>query len=264
MFDAKKVRSLTGLRPDQMARIEAVLASTDRIPGRGRPPGRLLRVMILVVMMKLRSDLPFRTLSVMTGIPSSTLHRWFTRLVRTLAVSFGKERRHEAPAGLFVVDTTMVRVRSTVSADWSGYRNQRCRKIQMLVGIDGAGLRRLVSVSGDHPGSVHDKVIWDREFDAIRPYLDRPVLADKAYAGVKAEGDMLLRPVKRNETLWRENPPNAKAYNRLLGRWRVLVEHAFARIKSFRILRGMFSLRVDKLADVFKAVALIVNIMLDH
>jgi hypothetical protein len=29
-------------------------------------------------------------------------------------------------------------------------------------------------------------------------------------------------------------------------------------------LRGMFSLRVDKLADVFKAVELIVNIMLDH
>jgi hypothetical protein len=42
----------------------------------------------------------------------------------------------------------------------------------------------------------------------------------------------------------------------------VLVEHAFARIKSFRILQGTFSLRAEKLAAVFKAVALIVNIML--
>ncbi len=262
MFDAKKVRSLTGLQPDQITKVEAVLARTDRVPGRGRPPGRLLRVMVLVVLMKLRSDLPFRTLSVMTGIPSSTLHRWFTRLVRTLAVSFGKERRREAPADLFVVDTTMVRVRSTASADWSGYRNQRCRKIQMLVGIDGVGLRRLVSVSGDHPGSIHDKMIWNREFDAVQPHLDRPVLADKAYAGAKAEGDRLFRPLKRNEKRWRENPQQAKSYNRLHGRWRVLVEHAFARMKTFRILRGMFSLRAEKLADVFKAVALIVNIKL--
>jgi hypothetical protein len=134
----------------------------------------------------------------------------------------------------------------------------------MLVGIDGAGLRRLVSVSGDHPGSVHDKVIWDREYDAVQPLLDRPVLADKAYAGARVEGDRLFRPVKRNETLWRENTHHAKDYNSILGRWRVLVEHAFARIKTFRILRGMFSLRVDKLADTFRAIAMIVNIMLDH
>jgi hypothetical protein len=264
MDDAGKVRCLTGLRPDQVARIEAVLDRTMRRSGRGRPPAQLVRVMVLVVLMKLRSDLPFRTLSVMTGIPSSTLHRWFTRLVRTLAVSFGKERRREAPAGLLVVDTTMVRVRSTASADWSGYRNRRCRKIQMLVGIDGAGLRRLVSVSGDHPGSVHDKVIWDREFDAIRPYLDRPVLADKAYAGARAEGDRLFRPVKRNEKRWRDDPLHAKDYNSILGRWRVLVEHAFARMKTFRILQGMFSLRVDKLAATFRAIAMIVNIMLER
>jgi hypothetical protein len=130
--------------------------------------------MVLVVMMKLRGDLSFRTLSVMTGIPSSTLHRWFTRLIRTMAKVFELEDRREDAGQLLVVDTTSVRVRSTASADWSGYRNQRCRKIQMLVGIDGAGLRRLVSVSGDHPGSVHDKVIWDREYDAVQSHLDRP------------------------------------------------------------------------------------------
>jgi hypothetical protein len=88
------------------------------------------------------------------------------------------------------------------------------------------------------------------------------VLADKAYVGARAEGDRLFRPVKRNETLWRDDPQQAKSYNRLHGRWRVLVEHAFARMKTFRILQGMFSLRAEKLAAVFKAVALIVDIML--
>jgi hypothetical protein len=120
----------------------------------------------------------------------------------------------------------------------------------------------VVSVSGDYPGSVHDKVIWDREYDAVQPHLDRPVLADKAYAGARVEGDMLFRPVKRNEKRWHDDPLHAKAYNSILGRWRVLVEHAFARMKTFRILQGMFSLRVDKLADTFRAIAIIVNIML--
>jgi hypothetical protein len=90
-------------------------------------------------------------------------------------------------------------------------------------------VRTMAGDQSDHPGSVHDKVIWDREYDAVQPLLDRPVLADKAYVRARVEGDLLFRPIKRNERRWYENPQQAKSYNRLHGRWRVLVEPAFAR-----------------------------------
>ena len=129
------------------------------------------------------------------------------------------------------------------------------RKVQVIVSNTG----QVVDVSRAYPGAVHDKTVWNREIRRVHVRLTRPVLADKAYAGAVGEGDILFRPAKRNETAHREHRDSAKAANRMLSRIRVKIENVFAQMKAFRILQGLFSLKPERYAMVFRAVAVIHN-----
>jgi hypothetical protein len=159
-----------------------------------------------------------------------------------------------------IVDTTSTRVRSTSVAHYSGYKHHRCSKVQVIVADSGM----VLDVSAAYPGSVHDKAIWDRELPRVRPLLTCPTLGDKAYAGGSGEWETLFRPVRRNETAWKRDNEASRSFNRRLSSVRVRVEHAFARIKSFRVLAGQFQLGVDRYACVFAAVAFVCNIRLDR
>ena len=55
-----------------------------------------------------------------------------------------------------------------------------------------------------------------------------------------------------------------KAGNRRLSKIRVKVERVFARIKTFRILQGLFVCKPERYAMVFRAVALIYNEIIDE
>jgi hypothetical protein len=89
---------------------------------------------------------------------------------------------------------------------------------------------------------------------------DKADKADKAYAEAAGEGTSLLRPVKRGERAYTENPEQAKAFNRGLSKIRVRVEHVFARLKTWRVLSGLFPYRWPRLGEVVRALAVVHNL----
>ena len=81
-----------------------------------------------------------------------------------------------------IVDVTCSRLRSADQDDYSGYKHHRNRKVQVIVDNN----RHIVAVSPAYARKTHDKTIWDNEIGSVAPVLDRPTLADKAYAGAKS------------------------------------------------------------------------------
>lgn len=158
-----------------------------------------------------------------------------------------------------MVDGTCTRIRSSDLNDYSGYKHHKNQKVQMLVDDQ----RRVLAVSKGYSGKVHDKTMWNQEFKSLEALLDKPVLSDKAYAGAKSENKILLRPIKRNEMLYKDHKDISKAFNRELSKWRVTVEHVFAQLKAFKILRNLFPLQPKRYGTCFKAIALVYNLNLD-
>jgi len=74
--------------------------------------------------------------------------------------------------------------------------------------------RRVVVVSKCYDGAVHDKRIWNKEFNSIKHLFDRIVLAGKGYAGGTGENEILFRLIKRNELEYKNNKESSKDFNR--------------------------------------------------
>ena len=130
-----------------------------------------------------------------------------------------------------------------------------------------AGPRTSVTLSSwraERPAQIRNPAHRDKEFPRLRHRLSRPTLGDKAYAGGTGEGELLFRPIRRNEKAWKENNATSRSFNRHLSSIRVRVEHAFARIKAFRVLVGQFHLGLGSYDTVFRAVAFVCNMRRHH
>ncbi len=255
----EQLRQLTGCRYAVILSLERGLGQSLAKIGRGAPLRRSVRTILVAALVKLRGNDAYRTLAIHLKIPHVTLHRYTLRICALLA---GRSLRPEGLTGhgWLIVDSTCSRVRSMEQADYSGYKHHRSRKVQVIVD----DLWRIVDVSKAYSGAVHDKVIWNRESGRVRASLDRPTLGDKAYAGGEGEGTILFRPIKRNETAYKADVDGCKTANRQLSKVRVKVEHVFARLKTFRVLQGLFVFRPERYAMVFHAVAVIYNEILQE
>ena len=235
---------LTGCRYAVLMRLAAVAKQALFADRRGRPPQHGPLAMVGLVLMKLRHNLTGRALEALAGIDAVTLSRYVrkvTALLGTLPL------RMRQPLGFLLVDTTSVRVGSTDRRSFSGHKHQRCAKVQVIA--DEAGF---VQHSGSAwPGSVHGKTRQDSpQQGAGQPWRSPGalILADKAYVGAFNEGEALLRPIKRGERA--AKLPAAQAFNAELSRRRVRIEHVFARLKTFRVLQGLFPYRGEQLGTV--------------
>ena len=242
---------LTGCRYAALMRLAVVAKQALFADRRGRPYRHGPLAMVGLVMMKLRHNLTGRALEALAGIDAVTLSRY----VRKVTAFLGALPLRAQPAqGFLLVDTTSVRVGSTDRRSFSGHKHQRCAKVQVIA--DEAGF---VQHSGAAwPGSVHDKTIYNKERVNLGEALGTLILADKAYAGAHDEGAGLLRPIKRGERA--AKLPAAQAFNAELSRRRVRIEHVFARLKTFRVLQGLFPYRGEQLGTVLRAIALVHNL----
>lgn len=220
--------------------------------GGGRPLKLGTLTMTSLTLMKLRQSLTLRSMEALTGVDAVTLSRYVNRVVAALAtLPLAKKK-----LGLMlVVDTTSVRVATTRLDSYSGHKHHRCAKSQVLARTDG----QIVDVSQTFPGSAHDKTIWNKQLDRLRPLMGQLVLADKAYAGARGEAQYLLRPLKRGENAYKGDKDQAKAFNRGLSKVRVRIEHVFARLKTWRVLAGIFPYRWERLGEVIRALAVVHN-----
>jgi hypothetical protein len=252
---AGQLLQLTGCRYATLIALLRQLESLLPKKSLGRPMEHSLWTRLIVTLIKLRSDVAYRSLEVFLEIPFVTLHRYANRIAEMLATLPLFKREDQVQTTFLIVDGTCTRIRSSNVKDYSGYKHYKNKKVQMVVSDN----REVIAVSKSYEGRVHDKSIWNQEFQTLKHLFEKLVLGDKAYAGGKGEDEILFRPIKRNELEYKQNKESSKAFNKELSRWRVTVEHVFAALKCFRILSGIFSLQPKRYGTTFKAIAVIYN-----
>lgn len=138
----------------------------------------------------------------------------------------------------------------------SGKKKRHTVKAQIIVGGDGIILHASETVEGKR----HDLRLMK---DTIAPTCDSagiPMGGDLGYQGVADAFPNLaiLIPVKRHRGKQKLTRAE-RAYNRMLSRLRIIVEHTFCRMKQFRALADTFRHRRSFHTSLFHALANVVN-----
>ena len=155
---------------------------------------------ITLTLFKLRYALSDMAIEALFSVDHVTASRVETRVCSLLS----KIALKEAPSGYLIVDSTMIPIgKGKVNADYTGYKKKSAIKIQVICDE----YFNVSDVSDGHSASVHDYKIFKRELNRLKSKLDRPVLGDKAYIGLREEG--VLCPVKSNAL----NKDNEKLFN---------------------------------------------------
>lgn len=100
------------------------------------------------------------------------------------------------------------------------------------------------------PGRRHDKAVTEQE--RLRLPQEVTVLGDSGFAGLDPGAATLITPWKKpkgRKLHWKR-----RAFNRLLARERVKVEHTLASVKRLRILRDEFRNRRKGMVDAVMAI----------
>jgi hypothetical protein len=217
------IAPFTGLSPRQFAKLVTVLrrAGVDTVH-RGRPWGLSLDDRTLLVTAYWRTTLTMRQLAPLFGISKSAVDRIIDHLGPLLAL---QPRRRFAKDAVLIVDGTLVPTRDHAVAEQS--KNYRYSTNHQVV-ID-ADTRLVVVVGQPLPGNRNDCKAW-AESGAKAAVGHTTTIADGGYPGTG-----LVMPHRRRagEELveWKQE------HNRSHKQVRARVEHAFAHLKTWKILR---------------------------
>jgi len=266
LISKRQFRSLTGveadtfgklverLRPHWRARIEAPKNRSGRPWGVGGLEDHLLVLLILY-----RCAITQDFMACLYQTDKSTVSRSLRRIEGLAARVLGVKRairiaREEAEA--LIIDCTeqpIQRPRRKQRCWYSGKKKRHTIKSEITITAQG----RITGVSKPAPGRVHDLEIRRRG-----PPLPRHahVYADSGYQGLQDDHCGVEIPYKKTKT--RPLTKDERAYNHALSRFRVRVEHAIARLKSFRILseryrypRGRYGVKISTVAGILNIAA---------
>jgi DDE superfamily endonuclease len=140
---------------------------------------------------------------------------------------------------------------------------KKAHTIKTQLGVSPSGV--IVSVSPGVPGSVNDVRLLRQTQLLGRLAAGEQALADKGYEGAEndhpdAPGGYPGRVVRPKKDRTRSPLTEAeKAANRVVSRYRVVVEHAIAQLNRFTVLRQVYRGRLLRHGQVTRAVAALVN-----
>ncbi|MFF3982224.1 transposase [Streptomyces sp. NPDC001828] len=213
----------TGLSPRCFGKlVTAVRREIATELPRGRPWGLPLEDRILLVTAYWRTNLTMRQIAPLFGISKSAADRIIDHLGPLLALQPRKRFRKDT---VLIVDGTLVPTRDhTVAERSKNYRYSTAH--QVVIDAD----TRLVVVVGRHlPGNRHDSRGWE-ESGAKAAVGSTMTIADGGY-----QGTGLVIPHRRRKG--EELPDWKEEHNRSHKQVRARVEHTFARMKGWKILR---------------------------
>ena len=147
----------------------------------------------------------------------------------------------------YIVDTTTIRIgKGKTAYTFSGYKHHHGLKYQCIINEQ----KEIVSITNGIESSIHDKRIFETQYQKIFHNLDKQIsiLGDKAYVGLKTYN--VQTPLRRNEFEYKRNKTIAKKSNSEFSNKRVQVEHVFAHLKKYRILTNVYYYTKNKL-DMF-------------
>ncbi|MEF9907254.1 transposase [Streptomyces sp. P9-A2] len=214
----------TGLSPRCFGKLVTALRREGAgVVRRGRPWSLPLEDRVLLVAAYWRTNLTLRQLAPLFGVSKSAADRIINRLGPMLAL---RPRRRFRKDTVLIVDGTLVPTRDHTVAEQS--KNYRYSTNHQVV-ID-ADTRLIVAVGRPLPGNRSDCRAWELS-GAKAAVGEAMVIADGGYRGTG-----LVIPHRR-ERGQSELPAWKEKHNRSHRKVRARVEHTFARMKSWKILR---------------------------
>lgn len=218
------IAPFTGLSPRLFGRLVTALRceGADAVR-RGRPWGLPLEDRVLLVAAYWRTNLTLRQLAPLFGVSKSAADRIVDQLGPCLAL---QPRRRFRKESVLIVDGTLVPTRDHTVAEKS--KNYRYSTNHQVV-ID-ADTRLVVVVGRPLPGNRNDCKAW--ELSGAKQAVGRTtVIADGGYRGTG-----LIIPHRRDRGQ-AELPAWKEEHNTSHRKVRARVEHTFARMKTWKILR---------------------------
>ncbi|MGW5421648.1 transposase family protein [Streptomyces sp. NPDC003943] len=214
------VETFTGLRMRQFERLVKVVRERGgNGPGGGRPWCLPLANRVLLVAVYYRTNLTMRQLAPLFGVSPATVCRVIQRLRPLLAIE-PATRPTDAVDRLWIVDGTLIPVRDRKTGASS--RNYRfSANVQVIIDAD---TKLVIAAARPVPGNTADAKAW-RDSGLAAVCEDVTVLADGAYINTGLV-------VPHRALLPGEEEDNAEHH-----KVRARVEHAFARMKHYKILR---------------------------
>ncbi|MFF8351801.1 transposase family protein [Cellulosimicrobium funkei] len=219
------VETFTGLRMRQFERLVKVVRERGgNGPGGGRPWCLPLADRVLLVAVYYRTNLTMRQLAPLFGVSPATVCRVIQRLRPLLAIE-PATRPDDAVERLWIVDGTLIPVRDrTVGASSRNYRFSA--NVQVVIDAD---TKLVIAAARPVPGNTADAKAW-RDSGLAAVCEGVTVLGDGAYINTGLVIPHRKRPGRA--LLSGEEEDNAEHR-----RVRARVEHAFARMKHYKILR---------------------------
>ena len=210
--------------------------SAKTLPGRPHGVGGLAdHLLVLLILYRCHVTQDF--LGCLYGVDKASICRALKRIEPLAQRLLGVKRTiriqaQEAQALLLdCTEQTIERPSRGQKRGYSGKKKRHTIKPEMAMTENG----KIAAISGPSPGSRHDLAI--RRGGAALPKGAR-VYADSGYQGLQADHPDLEIPYKRSKA--KPLSADERAYNHALSRFRVRVEHGFARIKSFRIMADRY------------------------
>ncbi|MGW2569433.1 transposase [Streptomyces sp. NPDC001537] len=242
------IAPFTGVAPRQFNRVVRALRREGAdIARRGRPWGIPLEDRLLLVAAYWRTNLTLRQLAPLFGVSKSAAGRIIGHLGPRLAL---KPRSRFRKDTVLIVDGTLVPTRDHTVAERS--KNYRYSTNHQVV-ID-ADTRRVVVVGRPLPGNRNDCKAW--ALSGAEEAVGRTtVIGDGGYRGTG-----LVIPHRR-ERGQSELPAWKEEHNTSHRHVRARVEHAFARMKTWKILRDC-RLKGDGVHHAMSGIARLHNLAL--
>ncbi len=240
----------TGVAPRQFNQVVRPLRREGAdIARRGRPWGIPLGDRLLLVAAYWRTNLTLRQLAPLFGVSKSAAGRIVGHLGPRLAL---KRRTRFRKDTVLIVDGTLVPTRDHTVAERS--KNYRYSTNHQVV-ID-ADTRRVVVVGRPLPGNHNDCKAW--ALSGAEEAVGRTTVI--AAGGYRGTGLVIPHRRERGQS---ELPAWKEEHNTSHRQVRARVEHAFARMKTWKILRDC-RLKGDGVHHAMSGIARLHNLALDR
>lgn len=246
--DETMIELFSGLTARQFAKLVRQLRAEGADPAlKGRPWGLAFEDRVLLVAAYWRTNLTMRQIAALFGTSKSAADRIIDDLAPKLAL---RPRKRYAPETVLIVDGTLVPTRDRqVAAKSKNYRYSTNHQV-----VIHADTRLVVAVGTPLPGNRNDSVAFATS-GVDHATRTATVIADGGYPGTRAV--IPHRRKNKDEPLvdWKE------AHNASHRQVRARVEHAFAKLKVWKVLRDC-RLRGTGSAEAMAGIARLYNLTL--
>jgi len=267
----KTFHALTGLSPEQFRKLTKQVQplweeaerkrknwnGRKRKIGAGRKYKLSFEQSLFLLLLYYRTYVNHIFLGMIGDIESSKICQYFRRLEPSLQRVFRvPARKVDLSTGeilALIVDATEQESERRPGSGYSGKKKRQTVKTQIIVGKGKDGRGRILSVSRTVQGNKNDK----RLYDETRPVLpqDIPRLADLGYLGT-------TWTIPHKSSKLHKLTKEQRQKNKKHARRRILVEHVFAHIKKFRILRDRYRNPIGRYNLTFKNICGLRNFIL--